>query len=314
MRAYLVRRVLLTIPTLALVSVLVFFLIRLLPGDTAELMVAENHYAPSVEQLREELGLNQPVALQYWNWISRVVQGDLGRSLWTRKPVVAEFAARWPITAELGLLALLFALTNGILVGVYSAVRQDTVGDYLARSLAIAALALPNFWVATLVVVLPSIWFGWSPALRIIPMAADPLGNLLQFGLPALILGFGLSGIVMRLTRAMALEVLRQDYIRTARAKGLDERAVILRHAAKNFLIPVVTVVGVSIPGLLIGGAVILENIFQLPGMGQLIIEAIGKRDYGMIQGVTLVFAVVVISVNLLVDVSYSYLDPRIRF
>ena len=220
---------------------------------------------------------------------------------------------RFPVSFELGLLGMVVALLIAFPIGIYSAIHQDTVGDYLARSFAIACIAVPGFWVATMVVVYPSIWWGWTPPVEYIPFVNDPPANLKQFIIPALILGMLTSGTTMRMTRTMMLEVLRQDYVRTAWAKGLRERMVIMRHALKNALIPVITIVGMNVP-VIVGGAVILEQIFTLPGLGRLMLDAIAKRDYTIISGLNLVVASFVLVANIAVDLTYAYLDPRVKY
>ena len=224
-----------------------------------------------------------------------------------------EIFSRVGVTFELGLLAIVTALLLGLPIGVYSAYRQDTLGDYIGRSIAIVLLAVPTFWLATMVILYPAIWWGWSPPVEIIPFAEDPLGNLAQFIIPGFITGTFLAGVTMRMTRTMMLEVLRQDYIRTAYAKGLAERLVVTRHALKNAFIPVITIVGMELP-LLVGGAIITEQIFTLPGMGRLLLVSLENRDYTMVSGINLVIAAAVVGANLLVDISYAYLDPRVRY
>jgi peptide/nickel transport system permease protein len=242
-----------------------------------------------------------------------VVQGNLGESLWTRRPVLEEIVRRLPISAELGAMAILVALCLALPIGVLSALRQDTMQDYTARSLAILGLSVPGFWQATLVIVLPSIWFGWAPPLQFTSFSQDPWQHLSQFILPAIILGIASGASIMRLTRALMLEVLRQDYIRTAWSKGLREGRVVMRHAFKNAIIPVVTIVGIQV-GQIASGTVIMETIFGLPGMGRFLVDAIYQRDYPVVQGVNLLIASIIVFVNLLVDVTYAYLDPRIRY
>jgi peptide/nickel transport system permease protein len=317
MEAYVVRRILAVVPTLLFASLIVFTTVRLIPGDVIDLMLSQNDISAgkqSREQLEAALGLDQPVYLQYVRWMGALVlDGSLGNSLWRSTPVMEEILHRLPITFELGLYALLIALLIGIPIGIYSAVRQDTIGDHIARSFAILALAVPGFWVATLVVVFPAIWWGWSPEVKYLPFGQDPLGHLAQMALPAIILGKAFSAIIMRLMRTMMLEVMRQDYVRTARAKGLAGHTVVRRHALRNALIPVVTLVGLQAP-LLFGGAVIMEQIFVIPGMGLLLLEAVSTRDYPIIAGVFLVTGAAIILINLLVDLSYGLLDPRVRY
>jgi peptide/nickel transport system permease protein len=251
--------------------------------------------------------------IQYVHWLGDVFRGDLGNSLWTKVPVIDEVSTRLPVSTELGLLALIIGQIIALPIGVYSAIRQDSAGDYVGRSLAIMCIAVPSFWLGTMIMVFPAIWWGWTPPMKYIPLFDDPVGNIGQFILPSIILGMVLSGTTMRMTRTMMLEVLRQDYIRTAWAKGLSERTVVMRHALKNALIPVVTIVGMQLP-LLIGGSVVLEQIFCLPGIGQYLLKVINQRDYPVISGINLIMAVFVLIMNLLVDLTYAYLDPRIHY
>jgi peptide/nickel transport system permease protein len=316
MRGYVIRRLLALLPTLILASIIVFVTVRLIPGDVIELMLSQNDVAAdkmSRDQLIAALGLDKPMAVQYVHWVSAIVlHGDLGHSLWQGTPVTEQLRARLPVTFELGLIALLVGLLIALPIGIYSAIRQDTAGDYIARSFSILLLAVPSFWLATMVVVFPSIWWGWSPPVDFVPFFESPGANLKQMLLPGLVLGAALSAITMRMTRTMMLEVLRQDYIRTAWAKGLNEPLVIVRHALRNALIPVVTLVGLQAP-LLIGGAVIMEQIFVIPGMGLLLLDAVQQRDYPIVTGVFLVVGVAVMLINLLVDLSYGFLDPKVR-
>ncbi|MBI3953849.1 MAG: ABC transporter permease [Chloroflexi bacterium] len=314
MRQYVARRLLLMIPTIFLISLLVFFLVRLIPGDTV-MMLLENASLgeQDVQAYRAKLGLDRPVYVQYGTWISDVLRGDLGTSLWSRQPIVKEILQRLPVTAELGAVAMFFSLLIAVPIGVVSAIRQDTWTDYVSRSLAILGLAVPGFWLGTLVIVLPAIWFGWIPPIRYTGFADNPWRNVQQFLIPGFLLGLGLAAVVMRMTRSMMLEVLRQDYIRTAWSKGLRERGVVYRHALKNALIPVISILGVQI-AVIAGGSVIFEQIFNLPGIGKFMYRAIQTRDYPVVQGVNLFLAAVIVWVNFLVDVTYAYLDPRIRF
>jgi peptide/nickel transport system permease protein len=318
MGGYLLRRLLALVPTLFIASILVFSVVRLVPGDVLDLMLSENDFSSSGndsrEQLERALGLDKPIYVQYLSWMERILlHGDLGTSLWRDTPVTQEIGARLPITFELGMLALLIALLIAIPIGIYSAVRQETLGDHVGRTFSITALAVPDFWLGTMVVILPAMWWGWSPPNEIKPFFEDPIQNLKVFLLPALILGASLSAVVMRMTRTMMLEVMRQDYIRTAWAKGLKERPIILRHAVKNAMIPVITLIGILVP-ILFGGTVVIEYIFRLPGIGQLLLESVTKRDYPIITGIFLVSGVLVMSVNLLIDLCYGYLDPKVRY
>jgi len=316
MRAYVLRRLLALLPTLFVASLIVFATVRLIPGDVIDLMLSQNDLGADRlgrEQLTKALGLDRPIVEQYLLWVAAILlHGDLGRSLWQDTAVTEMLLARLPVTLELGALALLVGLVIAMPIGVYSAIRQDSVGDLVARSFSILLLAVPSFWLGTMVMVFPSIWWGWSPEVSYVSLSEDPLQNLEQMIVPAAVLGAALSAVTMRMTRTMMLEVLRQDYIRTAWAKGLGERLVVMRHALRNALIPVVTLVGLMAP-LLIGGAVIIEQIFVIPGMGLLLLEAASQRDYPVIAGVFLVVGVSVMLINLVVDLSYGLLDPRVR-
>jgi peptide/nickel transport system permease protein len=314
MRTYFVRRLLLMIPTLVGVSILVFSMVRFLPGDVIDQMMSE--YRISVEseqQLRAKLGLDRPLPVQYVSWMSGVLQGDLGASLRSDRGVLWELRQRLPATLQLGVMAIIFSLTIALPIGVLSALKQDTWIDYAARSFSIFALSAPSFWLGILVITFPAIWWQWSPPVGYKNLWDDPVKNLQIMILPAMILGLVTNGTVMRLTRAQMLEVMRQDYIRTAWAKGLRGRSVVIRHAMKNALIPVVTVIGLQIP-ILVGGSVVMETIFSIPGTGTYLIQAIQNRDYPVIQGVNLLVATVVIFSNLLVDMSYGFLDPRVKY
>ena len=287
---------------------------RLIPGDVIDLMLAQNDIVTGQDRAKIEaaLGLDQPVYIQYFRWIGDALTGDLGSSLWQNVPVTDQLLVSLPITFELGLLALFVALSVSIPIGVYSAMRQDTAGDYVARSFSLLMLAIPSFWLGTLVMVFPSVWWRWAPELEYIPFFDDPITNLKHMIIPAILLGLSMSAVTMRMTRTMMLEVMRQDYIRTARAKGVGEKLLVMRHALRNGLIPVITLIGLQAP-LLIGGAVILEQIFVVPGMGLLLLEAVFQRDYPVISGVFLVVGVGVLVINLLVDLSYGWLDPKVR-
>jgi peptide/nickel transport system permease protein len=317
MQAYIVRRLLALIPTLFFASLIVFVTVRMIPGDVIDLMLSQNDIAAAKmgrEQLEKALGFDTPMWIQYGKWVGNILlHGDFGKSLWQNTPVSEYLTARLPITFELGLMALIVGLIVAIPIGVYSAVRQDTPGDYVARSFSILMLAVPSFWLGTMVMVFPSIWWGWSPEMKFVTFSTDPIQNLSQMIIPAIILGCSLSAITMRLTRTMMLEVLRQDYIRTAWAKGLGENLVVSRHALRNALIPVVTLIGLQAP-LLIGGAVIMEQIFVIPGMGLLLLDAVSQRDYPVITGVFLIVGVAVMVINLIVDLSYGLLDPKVRY
>lgn len=313
MKKYLFKRLFVAIPSLLIASVIVFSLPRLIPGDVVDLMLEENAYAKDRDELRAKLGLDKPIYVQYFIWLGKVVRGDLGESLWTGRPIIQELRYRIPVSLELGAVAVLFAILMALPIGVISAIRQDTAKDYVARSAAILGLSIPGFWLATLVIVLPAIHWGWSPPITFTTFSTDPLAHVTQFILPGFILGIASAAAIMRLTRAQLLEVLRQDYIRTAWSKGLRERVVVLKHSLKNAIIPVVTVLGIQIAQVL-SGTVVFETIFGLPGMGRFLFEAINQRDYAVVQGVNLVIVTVVVAMNLLVDMLYAVLDPRIRY
>jgi peptide/nickel transport system permease protein len=272
--------------------------------------------APSPEALaraRQELGLERPFLAQYRTWITGALHGDLGRSLITRRAVTSELGKRISLTSHLAVMSIIVAMLIALPVGVLSAVKQDTASDYLARFFAILGLSLPDFWLATVAITFLAIWVQWIPPVGFAPLWEDPARCLAQLTIPALIIGARLAAVSMRMTRSSLLEVLRQDYIRTARAKGARERAVIVRHALKNAFIPVVTVIGQQF-SVLLGGTVIVEFIFLQPGVGSLMLDAVLLRDYTLIQGAVLFFAAVIVAMNLLVDLSYAWLDPRIRY
>jgi peptide/nickel transport system permease protein len=312
MRRYVLRRLFVAIPSLLIASLIVFTLPRLIPGDVVQLMFEEKSYAKDIEEMRAKLGLDRPIPVQYVEWLGRVARGDLGESLWTRQAVVDELSRRLPVTLILGLEALLVALLIGVPIGIIAAIRQDGALDFVARSAAILGLSIPAFVKAIVIILLPAIWWGWSPVTTFVRFSSDPVAYALQFILPATILGIASAAAIMRLTRGMLLEVLRQDYVRTAWAKGLGERVVVLKHSLKNALIPVVTVLGLQVAQIA-GGAVIIETIFGIPGMGQFLVEAILQRDYPVIQGINLLIVIIIVATNLLVDRTYAVLDPRIR-
>ncbi len=314
MKQYVLRRIALAIPTLILVSVIVFAMMRLMPGDVVTRMVEGHAYAPTMDALRKDLGLDRPVHVQYLEWIGNIVRhGDFGRSYWTRQPIWDEFARRFPVTLELAALTIVVSVVIGIGVGIVSAVRQDSVADYTGRILSILALSVPYFGLAVVVVVLPSIYFKWTPVWTYVPLTVDPAANLKIMLVPALVFGITRAGPIMRIMRSALLDVLRQDYIRTAWSKGLGERTIVLRHALKNAMIPVISLIGLQMP-LYIGGSVIIEAIFRLPGVGLFFFEALSKLDYPVVQSVNLIIAAIVVGLNLVIDLSYAFLDPRIRY
>ena len=314
MRTYVVRRLFLFVPTLFIMSVIIFVVLRILPGDPAVIILGETEYTQQdLEDLRERLGLTGPLVGQYLGWIRDTVTFDLGYSLRNDTLIATELTDRLPVTLELALLSVVLAWPVGIAIGVLSAVRQDRPEDYALRGTALLGLTLPSFWVGTLIVLILSRYFNWLPQLRYEQFWVDPIGNLSQMIWPALAIATYSSAVIVRITRAQMLEVMRQDYIRTARAKGLAEWGVLVRHALKNASLPIITITGVQF-GYLLGGSVIMENIFSLPGIGKLYVEGIFARDYPVVQVITVVFTVMFLVINLLVDLLYGWLDPRIRY
>jgi len=320
MRTYIARRVLLIIPTLLIVVALVMVIIRLIPGDAIDVLVGQMDLSgkENREELRAELaaelGLDVPIYVQYLRfWKDLILHGDMGDSIFIGGPVKDHIFERLPITLQLGVMAIIIAMFISFPIAIYSAVRQDTIGDYIARSLAILLISVPSFWVGIMCVVFPSVWWGWSPPIINISLWDDPWGNIKMYILPAAIMGMAINGVNMRLMRTMMLEVVREDYIRTAYSKGLTERVVVLRHAVKNALIPVITVIGLNVP-VVVGGSIIIEQIFGLPGMGRLAVEAAFIRDFPLMVGVALVFSVFALLIILITDISYAILDPRIRY
>ncbi|MHB8375383.1 MAG: ABC transporter permease [Dehalococcoidia bacterium] len=315
MSTYILRRILLMIPTLFFVTVLVFMIVRLLPGDAVESIIGQ--YTPLTQgdraRVKHELGLDRPWYSQYKDFVVGALHGDFGNSLQSQHPISNDLKQRLPVSFELGLMGLLIGVLIAIPIGVLAAIRQDSIIDQVARSSAITLLALPSFWLGTMVNVYPSVWWGWAPPIQYHSFFADPRANVSFLIIPAVILGVGLSGAIMRLTRAQMLEVLRQDYIRTAWSKGLRERTIVMRHALKNAMIPVLTLVALQVP-IVVGGTVVLETIFSVPGMGFYLVSAVNAKDYPVIQAVTLLIAIIVVFSNLAVDLVYAYLDPRIRY
>src|SRR5579885_663277 len=313
MTAYLAQRLCLMLVTLIGVTLLVFAILRVIPGGVETAILGDTATPDQFVAVRHALGLDKPILVQYGSWLGGVAHGDLGNSVVSKRSIGGDMADRLPVTLELGGLALLFSLLIAVPVGVYSAVRQDTPGDYAARSLAIAALSIPSFWLGTLVITFGARWFGYAPPLTYARPWQNLLQNLQIILPPAFILGLALSGTVLRLTRAQMLEVLRQEFIRTAWAKGLRERAVVRRHAVRNAAIPIVTLIGLQVP-FLFGGSIVLEQVFSVPGIGRYLITAVTQRDFQVIQAVVLMIAGVVVLSNLLVDLTYALLDPRVRY
>lgn len=303
------------VPILLGVSMLVFLMIHLVPGDAVDIMMGTQvaRTEAQVQEVRRLLGLDQPLHIQYWEWFARAVQGDLGVSLRSARPVLSEIGARLPLSAQLTVMTLFLAVIVGVPLGVFTAVRHNTRADSILRVVGLIGLSIPDFWLATMIILFASLYMPVIHIGQYVPFWTDPVQNLKVMLPPTIAFGAGLIAIIMRFTRSAVLEVLRADYVRTARAKGLHERFVLGKHVLRNALVPVVTVVGFY-AGYLLGGTVVIEEVFALPGMGRLALNAIAQRDYPMIQGVVLVVASLFVFVNLLVDVSYGILNPRIRY
>jgi peptide/nickel transport system permease protein len=314
MRRYVVGRLLLMIPTLAGVAVLTFVIMRLVPGDIVALQYAGSTTPQSViDEQRHILGLDKPMWAQFTDWMGQIAHGDLGQSLWTGHSVVEEIQIRLPLSLELAVIATLFAVAIAVPLGVVAAVRQDTWVDYVIRVFSIGGLSMPSFWIGLLMVLFTITVFDWAPPLVFTPITEDPIANLAGLILPAIAVGYRYSAVSMRMTRSTVLEVLREDYVRTARAKGVRESLVVMRHALRNALLPVVTVVSLEF-AFLIGGLVVTEQVFNLNGIGKLLVDAVAHRDYTLIQSLVLLLAAVFVLVNFAVDMVYMVLDPRIRY
>lgn len=312
MLMFILRRLLGAIPTLILVSLFVFTLQKLLPGDPVLAMAGEERDPAVMEYLRDKYRLNDPIPVQYLSWVGNVLTGDFGTSLRTEQPVTTLLASKLPVTLELAVLALLIALLIGIPTGIISAVRKGTVVDYGANVIALSGISIPHFWLGILLIMVFAVKLQWLPASGFVPMGEDFGQNLKTLILPAFVLGAGLSGILMRHTRSAMLEVLRTDYVRTARAKGLRPRTVVLKHALRNALMPIVTLTTLLF-GELLGGAVLTEQVFSIPGFGKMIVDAVFNRDYAVVQGVVLCIAIGFLLLNLLADVLYRMINPRLR-
>jgi peptide/nickel transport system permease protein len=318
MGRYILNRLILYVPTLIGVSLVIFVIMRVLPGDPAAIILGSSDAGAGasrieVEKLRAQLGLDKPWPIQYLDWVGGIVRLDFGQSLRYGSPVSVEIAKRIPVTAELAFVALALGTLGGLPLGVIAAVRHNTWVDNLGRIIAVLGLAVPNFWAGTLLILMLSLWFNWVPPLGYAELMADPWKHAQQMLPPALVLGYGLAAYIARMTRAQMLEVVRGDYVRTAYAKGLGTPVVVRRHALRNALVPVVTLSGLQL-GALLGGTVTIELIFSVPGLGRLLLDALSFRDYPTIQAVVLLIATGFLTVNLAVDVIYSWIDPRIRY
>ncbi len=313
MTGYMIRRFLLMILTLFGMSVLIFVMLRLVPGNISDILFDSAGFVDPAEKARleAELGLDQPILVQYWQWISGLLQGDLGYAYVSEQPAIDEIAPRIPITAKLAGLALFFSVIFGVPLGVISAVRQDTWLDYTLRVVSLSGLSLPSFWLGLLVLMAFVQWFGWIPIYTDKPETL--WDELLLLSIPAAAVGFRASALIMRLTRSSMLEVMRQDYIRTARAKGATENSVNYDHALRNAVLPVITIIGIE-AAFLIGGLIVTETVFNIPGVARFLVEAIQWRDYPIVQNLVMFIAFVVVFINFLIDMAYAILDPRIKY
>lgn len=312
MLSFILRRILIAIPTILLISVFVFSLQKLLPGDPVLAMAGEERDPEVIEFLREKYHLNDPIPVQYVNWVGNALQGDLGISLRTNQPVLELIGQKLPVTIQLAIMAIVFAMGIGIPAGIVSAIRKGTLTDYVANVVALSGLSIPNFWLGIMLILLVSVKWQLLPASGYVPFSEDPWRSVQVMLMPAFVLGTALAATLMRHTRSAMLSVLTSDYVRTARAKGLSERRVILKHAFRNALTPIVTLAALLF-GELIAGAVLTEQIFTIPGFGKMVVDAVFSRDYAVVQGIVLVTAVGFIIMNLLADVAYMLLNPRLR-
>ena len=317
MRTYILKRLLLIIPTLLGVAVIVFLIMRVIPGDVALMILGGDDGGQinqqQVDALRKQLGLDQPLIVQFATWLWGVVRFDFGNSLWTGQPIVHELAIRLPLSLQLALMATFVSVLIAIPLGTLAAVRQDTWVDYVVRVVSIGGLAIPSFWIGILCILFLVIYFGWGPPLEFTPPWVDPWVNLQMMIWPVVTVGYRYAAVTTRMTRSTVLEVLREDYIRTAWAKGLREGVVVLRHALKNSMLPVITLIGTEF-AFLIGGLVVTETVFTLNGIGRFVVEAVAHRDYPVVQALVFLIAFSFVMVNLLVDLTYAWFDPRIRY
>jgi peptide/nickel transport system permease protein len=314
MGLYILKRLLFSIPVLFIATVLIFGGVRIIPGDICQIVLQIPEPAPEqCAALRHTLNLDQPAVTQYFIWLGGIVTGDFGNSTITQRPVLGEITGRLETTVELAALSIFFAFLVGVPLGVFSALKQDKLPDIVLRGISITWLSMPSFWVGTLLITFPAKWWGYATPVGYTHFWDDPAKNIEQLYLPAISLGLALAAILARFTRSAMLEELRQDYVRTARAKGLAERIVISRHALRNAMVQVITHLGLQI-AFFLGGAVILESLFSIPGLGTLLLTSVINKDFPMIQGLVLVFALIVTLINLAIDVSYAWLDPRVRY
>lgn len=316
MGKYIIKRILLLIPTIFIVCIIVFILMRSIPGDAVDsivLRMTQSGLTVDADAVRAALGLDVPVLEQFVRWMGNVLQGNLGDSFFQFDSVIAIIGRQLPISLELGVLTLILANLISIPIGLFCAAKQDSIPDYSIRMIAVILMSLPIFWVATLILFYPAQWWGYAPPVQYVSIFADPVTNLRMFLIPAIMGALAQSGMQLRIVRTLVLDNMRQDYIRTAFSKGVKQQRVMYRHAFPNAMIPVVTIIGASI-GMMVSGNVILENIFNIPGIGQLLVTALGQRDYPVVQGSVLIMAIFVMSINLLVDIAYKWIDPRVKF
>ena len=315
MAKYTIKRILLLIPTLFIVCVIVFALLRLVPGSALDQIVYKYSTAGieiDKEAVAAQLGMDNPAVVQFFSWMGDLLRGDMGESLFQAESVWAIIKRQLPVSLELGVLTLILTNLISIPLGLFCAARQDSISDYTIRVISTILIALPVFWIATLVLIYPNLWWGWAPTVTYVPIWEDPIQNLSMFLLPALLSAIGQAGIQMRTIRTMTLEVMRQDYIRTAWAKGVPERRVLFKYAFRNSMIPIITMIGGSV-AMMIGGNVVMENIFNIPGLGQAMVAALNSRDYPIVQGCVLVLSLFVMCINLIVDLAYKWIDPRVE-
>jgi peptide/nickel transport system permease protein len=316
MRTYILKRLLLIVPTLLGAAALVFVIMRVIPGDVALLILGGDSGQIDQKQLtamRQQLGLDQPLLVQFGTWLWGIVRFDFGHSLWTGQPVAQELLIRLPLSLQLALFATIVSVIIAIPLGMLAAVRQDTWVDYAVRIFSIGGLAMPGFWIGILTILTLVIFFGWGPPLEFTPPWVDPWANFQMMVWPVVTVGYRFSAVTTRMTRSTVLEVLREDYIRTAWAKGLRERAVVIRHALKNAMLPVITLIGTEF-AFLIGGLVVTETVFTLNGIGRFVVDAVAHRDYPVVQALVFLIAFGFVVINLLVDLTYAWFDPRIRY
>lgn len=313
MLTYLMKRLLVVIPVLFGISIISFFIVRLVPGDTVTAMLGSNYNEAQAEALRARYGLDRSLIEQYFIWISNVLRGDLGQSTFTNQPVSEAILQRLQVTLQLAFFSVVIAIVIALPLGTIAAIKKNTAVDYIASLIGMLGLSVPNFWLGTLMILYISLYLGWLPSGGFVPFLADPIGNIKIMIMPSIALGTAVAAVILRMTRSSMLEVVNQEYMKMAKAKGVPSKRMIIRHGLKNALIPVVTVTGIQM-GYMLGGSVVIEQIFSLPGLGRLALQAINNRDYALLQGTILFIATAFVIINLIVDMIYAYLNPKIRF